>query len=74
VFTSEQVKELSASLAVQLQWPEIMDIKTAGRYMDRSPKAVRHLIDDGKLRVTCIDGKKQLRRRDIDEVFEAGLL
>lgn len=52
------------------RWPEVMSIETVGKYLDRSPEAVRHLIAAKEVPTVQIDRRVQVRRVDIDRLVE----
>jgi hypothetical protein len=71
--TKEELKALANEIARQMQWPEIMELQTAGRYIDRGPEAVRHLIRNRLIPRVVFDSKVQVRRSDIDKFAENNL-
>lgn len=58
---------------IDQRWPEIMDLETAGKYMDRGPDAVRHLVRKKLLPRVALDSKIQIRKVDIDKVVAANV-
>ena len=48
----------------------LMGIDEAADYLGRTPKAVRKLIEAGKLPVVRLDGRVQLDMRDLDRTIE----
>ena len=63
-------KEIARLLRNEFQWPAIMSVETAAHYMDRTPEAVRGLIDRKMLPAARLDGRVQIRKCDIDRIFE----
>ncbi len=51
--------------------PRLLDVKSAAEYLSRTPKAVRRLIDSGKLPVVRMDSRIYLDSVDLDRVIEA---
>lgn len=79
IFDETFIKQLAVALSVELtlkaksaprQWPELMNLETAALYMDRSPDAIRHLIEDKLLPVCRIDRRVQVRRVDLYRLME----
>jgi hypothetical protein len=70
---SKLAKDISSSLLQKLQWPEVMDLETAARYLDRTPNAIRHLTRKRLLPKVMIDSKVQVRRLDLDELIRKSL-
>lgn len=78
MFDEPTVKQLAVAIAAELkhgreiptQWPEIMSVETAARYMDRSVEGVRNLVKTKVLPATRIDNRLQIRRLDIDRLAE----
>jgi len=50
--------------------PRLLTIPQAGEYLSRSPAAVRHLINVGKLPAVRIDGRVFLDIRDLERAVE----
>jgi len=48
----------------------LMGIDSAAEYLGRTPKAVRKLIEDGKIPVVRFDARVQIDRQDLDRVIE----
>lgn len=48
----------------------LMDVDGAAEYLGRTPKAVRKLIEDGKIPVVRFDSRVQIDRQDLDRVIE----
>jgi hypothetical protein len=71
---SSLAEQVSAKILLQIPseksqsqaWPEMMTLKTAGRYMDRSPEAVRRLIRLREIPAIKGDRKLQVRKAAID--------
>ena len=79
VFDETFIKQLAVALSVELaqkakasppHWPELMNIETAALYLDRSPDAIRHLIEAKLLPACRIDRRVQIRRVDLDRLME----
>jgi hypothetical protein len=51
--------------------PRLLDVKSAADYLSRTPKAVRRLIDSGKLPVVRMDSRIYLDSVDLDRVIQA---
>jgi hypothetical protein len=79
IFDETFIKQLALALSAELaqkakssprHWPELMNIETAALYLDRSPDAIRHLIE-AKLLPSCrLDRRVQIRRVDLDRLME----
>jgi hypothetical protein len=54
--------------------PRAYASSTPARYMDRTPKAVRHMVEEGKIPGARLDSRFQVRKKDIDEAFEKALI
>jgi excisionase family DNA binding protein len=77
MFSAEFLKQMESAMLQQaamlsgpvtaLQWPEVMTMKTAAKYMDRSPAAIRRLIRLRELPAIKGDRKLQVRKSAIDE-------
>jgi excisionase family DNA binding protein len=50
--------------------PRLMSVKQAAEYIGRSPKAVRHMIDSGKVPVVREGTRVHLDRVDLDHWVE----
>lgn len=48
----------------------LYDLKEAGEYLGRTPRAVYDMIRDGKLPEVRIDSKVQVDVKDMDEIIE----
>jgi excisionase family DNA binding protein len=48
----------------------LLDVDAAAEYLGRTPKAVRKLIEDGKIPVVRFDSRVQIDRQDLDRVIE----
>jgi excisionase family DNA binding protein len=79
MFDQATVEQLADALARRLKaekpkqperWPELMSIKTAAQYLDRSEASIRHLLDAKMLPICKIDGRVQIRRVDLDRLIE----
>jgi hypothetical protein len=55
-------------------WPEIMDLKTAARYMDRNYDSVWLKVKKQEIPAVWDGGRKFLRRVDIDKWAEKNLV
>jgi hypothetical protein len=73
------VKDLAKEVVDELErrrsqpsqdWPAVMKIETAARYLDRKPAAIRHLLAAKIFPSVKIDGRTQIRRVDIDRIVE----
>jgi hypothetical protein len=73
MITSKQITELAAQISTQIQWPEVMDLETAGRYMGRGPEAIRHFVRKRLIPRVGIDSKIQVRKADLDKLVEKSL-
>jgi excisionase family DNA binding protein len=49
----------------------LLSVEEAAGYLGRSPAAIRHMIESGKLPAVRIDGRVQLDIRDLDRLVEA---
>ena len=52
------------------EWPELMSKDTAAEYIDRTVPAVDALIKKKLIPVCNIDGRTQIRRKDLDRLIE----
>jgi hypothetical protein len=68
--TATELKELATEISKQLQWPAVMTLETAGRYLDRKPEAVRHMVRKGMLPRVGFDSKVQILKADIDALIK----
>ena len=50
--------------------PILMTIKQASAYIGRTEKAIRNLIDKGKLETERMDGRVQIRRAYLDHLLD----
>jgi hypothetical protein len=48
----------------------LLSVAAAGEYLSRSPSAIRHLINQGKLPTVAIDSRIMLDIRDLDRIIE----
>lgn len=48
----------------------LLDIEEAAEYLGRTQKAVRRLIDGGKIPVVRFDARVQIDRKDLDRVID----
>lgn len=61
-----------AQLAAQGGMPQkrLFTISEAAEYLGRSPKAVEHLIVRGTIKVTKLDGKRQIDKSTLDKSID----
>jgi len=52
------------------EWPELMSKETAADYIDRTTPAIDALIKKRVIPVCNIDGRTQIRRKDLDRLIE----
>lgn len=52
------------------EWPELMSKETAAEYIDRTVPAIDGLIKKRVIPVCNIDGRTQIRRKDLDRLIE----
>ena len=65
------VEQLRADGVIAVQRPKrLFNVDDAAQYLDRTPKAVRKLIEDGKIPVVRLDSRVQIDRKDLDCVIE----
>ena len=48
----------------------LFDIDAAAAYLGRTPSAIRHLVNQGRLRRVGIDGRVQFDVKDLDRLIE----
>ena len=51
--------------------PHMMSLQTAAEYLGRSPKALRHLVRSGRIKIKRFDRRIQFDRLELDRWIEA---
>jgi excisionase family DNA binding protein len=47
----------------------LMTVASAAEYLDRTPRAIEHLIASGAIPVTKLDGKRQIDKTALDKLI-----
>ena len=73
-FIAELAGEVAKQVVAQMQESvapkRLFTITEAGIYLGRTPKAVEHLIDRGAIKVTRLDGKRQIDHSALDKIID----
>jgi Helix-turn-helix domain len=63
------VKRLNGSQAPSAR-PRLLTVEAAGEYLSRTPSAIRHLINQGRIPSVKLDARVFIDVRDLDRVIE----
>lgn len=59
-------KRLGEEIARNMLWPEVMDLETAARYIDRSYDVLRAMVRTREIPAVVHGSRKFIRRGDLD--------
>jgi hypothetical protein len=67
----EVIAQLREAPLDQGPGPRLLSVEAAGKYLSRSPSAIRNMISSKKLKPVRLDGRVYLDVQELDRMIEA---